>query len=203
MKCLNMSNQNKNWYWKAINNILSILMILLLFTTIFVIGSALLLPTANEYDDPNTEEINESFPWNPNIFTDFDGVKELFIAGFLRHISTLPEHLNLYHIINFSSYVFFLIFIHGVKQEIKNNQKFEIHQYAEWGIAAIVGSIMSVVRTLGGRDISDVATATILLSISALLLYLIHPKNWIKSFIEKYFERNKPNLNTKQPQNND
>lgn len=165
-------------------------MILLLFTTVVVIGSALLLPTANEYDDPNTVGVNESFPWNPNIFTDFDRVKELFILGILRHISTLPEHLNLYHIINFSSYVFFLIFIYGVRQEIKNNRKFQIHQYAEWGIAAIVGSIMSVVRTLGVRDISTVATATILLSISALLLYLIHPKNWIKIFFEKYLERN-------------
>ena len=189
-----MSVEQVDWYWSAIKKILSILMILLLFTTIIVIISALIMPSASEYDDPNTQ-VNESFPWNPSIFNNSGRVLELFIAGFLRHISILPEHLNLFHIINFSSYVFFLIFIYGVKQELENKKKFQMHNYAEWGIAAIIGAIMSLVRTLDTRDINDVTAATVLLSISAVILYLVHPKNWVKSFLEKYLNRIKSQKN--------
>lgn len=180
-----MSEEKFGLLGDSIKHILSVLMILLLIATAFVVVSAIFLPTAVEYDDPTTEEINESFPWNPDIFSDFEGVWNLYIKGLLRHISTLPEHLNLSTIINISSYAFYLIFIYGVRKEFKPNAKFQIHQYAEWGIAAIIGTIMSIVRTFKMSQITEVTSAVMIFSLSALLLYLMHPENWLKSFLEK------------------
>ena len=164
----------------AIKTLLFLVLAVVIAASLIAVLSMFIFPLSYEYDDPNTA-VEETFPWNPNIFTNGKKVLSLFVMGMLQHIATLPEHMRSATIISLVGYVFVTIFIYRIRRtflDFLNGKvpQIGIHNYVEWGFGSIIGAIIFITGIVS--DVADLASATsgiFWLSISALVVYIIHP----------------------------
>jgi hypothetical protein len=168
-----IKNQNLD-YFQWIINVINLIIVVSLFITVFHVLSVIFIPNANEYDDPSTN-IQETFPWNPPLFKDPDKVLKLYLNSLLRHISLLNQHVSTVVLLTWVGRIFFLVFISNIKNTIQKKEKFGIHNYVEFGIGSIVGSIIYLTGTSYIREQPSAAYAIFFLSISCIVLYSIHP----------------------------
>lgn len=156
---------------------LNLLFLLAILSTSFLMVYRFTIPTPIEYDDPDTADIQESFPWNPNILSNSTGVLKLFFMGFLRHIALLPQNVGTIELISMVGNVFLVLFIYSIRKTFLASPSLGIHNYVEWGIGSIVGAIIYIAGTNYVRREIDVGIAVILLSVACLVLYIVHPRS--------------------------
>lgn len=159
----------------AIILFLNFILLLTIFTACVTAFYRLVIPTASEYDDPNTAT-QESFPWNPNIMSNFTGVVSLMEMGILRHVALFPENVSTIGLISLVGYVFLIMFVLSIREKVEHNEDFDIATYVQWGIGSIIGAMIFITGTINLESVSQIAVATITLSGACLILYLIHPK---------------------------
>jgi len=144
-------------------------------TLIFTV--TLFMPDADEYDNPDTIT-NETFPWNPNILTNGKDVLNLLFMSTLRHLALLPQHIQSKPLITLVGYVFTTMLLYRVRRaflhSLSKKEPIGLDEYVQWGF----GSIISAIIFLAGStqiEITSKGFAIFLLSVSALVIYLIHP----------------------------
>lgn len=167
-------NSNNGIFHGAIKFLLNILLILAILSTILFLAYSFVIPSPGEYDDPETD-LQESFPWNPNIFQEFNSVTYLLGMGMLRHMAFFPSYVTAVTLISMVARVFFVLFINRIRKTFLNGEEIDISKYVEWGIGSIVGAIIYIAGTVSAKTYTDVALATLLLSSACLILYLLHP----------------------------
>lgn len=141
------------------------------------------LPKGFEYDDPNTE-IDESFPWDPDVRTNLGKVLELLLMGILRHVATLTTHINSQTLASLVSRAFFVLFIREIRA-VYLTGKIGIHHYVEWGIGSMIGALMYIMSSDYIADLRGISILSLSISIACVILYLIHPKGIVAKAFKK------------------
>jgi hypothetical protein len=164
----------KKFLRKWIIIVINIILCVSLFSTVFYVFSVIMIPTAKEYDDPNTDD-QESFPWNPSVYTELDKVLRLYFSALLRHLSLFTFYVNTAVMITWVSRIFYLVFIYSIRNTLLEREKFGIHNYVEFGIGSIIGSILYISGTTYFRELPDASIAIVYLTIASVILYSYHP----------------------------
>jgi len=169
---------SKGVYFYGVKILLSFVLIVAILSSLAFVAYQLILPDADEYDNPETP-VQESFPWNPNIFTNGSDVVYLLSMGILRHVSILPQHITSSTLIVMVGYIFVTMFIYRVRKTFlqleRERRELGIHHYVEWAIGSIIGAIISLAGIVR-LDIGNITSGILWLSISVLIVYIIHPR---------------------------
>jgi len=160
----------------VIKLLLNFLLILIIVATVAFVTNRFFIPAPDEYDDPSTEDIQESFPWNPNIMTDGLRVLQLFGMGALRHLAILPQHVTTINLISMIGYVFFVLFIYGMRETFESGKEIGIDRYVQWGIGSIIGAIIYLGETVSLRSAGDTSIAILWFSVACVIRYVIHSR---------------------------
>lgn len=99
--------------------------------------------------------------------------------GVFRHLAILSEHLDSSTLIVLVGYAFATMFLYRVRRIFlewlsEKRKMIGIHTYADWAFASIIGAIIFLAGTVG-VGLGDKIFGILLLSISAFVVYLIHP----------------------------
>lgn len=193
----------KDISFPAIRFLLNFLLAIAIASTVAFVLFQFFLPTASEYDDPTTE-IQESFPWEPDIFKNGAGAWHIFKRAVVRHWATLPEHMTATVLITGIGLAFATLLIYDMRETfVVRRDPIELSHFVKWGICSVIAAIIYVAGKTSIHKAPEVTLLVIGLSLGAFILYAIRAgilkKSEVKNIAKRRRNKKRGNL-AKKPQ---